>query len=304
MRVLVSDVAGSFGRLVAGRLLIDPAVEAVIGLDAHACYPPLAGLRFVRASLSQPEWTPLLDGIDAALYLGGVTGWPAHRADALAMLAGGRRFVQAAVAAGVPKVITVCRAAMYGAQPGAPVPETALVCGHQTGAYERAAAQFSDYLDALERDMHGTITRLRSAWLCGPGHVTLARCLRDLPPVCGCADRPVQAVHEDDLADVVMLALRTDLPGVYNVAADGGAALGDLHRQAGNFRACMPMIGLVALAWWRWRTRRVEPAPDRLRALYRVKALDVSKLQAAGWMPRYTTQAALAAALDRLGAGA
>ncbi len=78
MRVLVTGVAGSLGRLVAERLLDDPAVESVIGLDARTCHPPLPGLHFVRAALRQPEWTPLLNDVDAVIHLAGAE-WPTRR---------------------------------------------------------------------------------------------------------------------------------------------------------------------------------------------------------------------------------
>ena len=56
MRVLIAGVAGHTGRLLAERLLIEPDIDAVTGIDARACYPPIPGLRFVRVRPRQPEW--------------------------------------------------------------------------------------------------------------------------------------------------------------------------------------------------------------------------------------------------------
>ena len=68
-----------------------------------------------------------------------------------------------------------------------------------------------------------TVTTLRSAPVVGPGAERLpARILLGRPPlrVRGAA-MPVQVVHVDDLAAALALAATRDLPGVYNVAADG-----------------------------------------------------------------------------------
>ena len=62
-----------------------------------------------------------------------------------------------------------------------------------------------------------------SAPVVGPGAERLpARILLGRPPlrVRG-ASPPVQVVHVDDLVSALALAATTDLPGVYNVAADG-----------------------------------------------------------------------------------
>ena len=60
MRVFIGGVAGNTGRLLAERLLSSMRVDAVTGLDDRPCYPPLPGLRFVRAAYQQREWWPHL----------------------------------------------------------------------------------------------------------------------------------------------------------------------------------------------------------------------------------------------------
>ena len=68
-----------------------------------------------------------------------------------------------------------------------------------------------------------TVTTLRSAPVVGPGAERLpARILFGRPPlrVRG-ADAPVQVVHVDDLASALALVATRDLPGTFNVAADG-----------------------------------------------------------------------------------
>jgi nucleoside-diphosphate-sugar epimerase len=107
MRVLVAGVAGPTGRLLAEHLLAEPDVESVTGLDARACYPPIPGLRFVRARPRQPEWTPLLHEVDAAIHLDGLR-WPlswSDRTQEMTLVEDSKFFLRAVTEANVPKTI-------------------------------------------------------------------------------------------------------------------------------------------------------------------------------------------------------
>ncbi|MBI5957766.1 MAG: hypothetical protein HY866_03455 [Chloroflexi bacterium] len=119
MRVLIGGVSSSTGRLLAERLLAQPDMDEVIGLDAAACTPPVPGMRFVRAGLCQPEWSSLLARADAALLLIGQR-WPLRwgvRGGEMALVEESKCFIRAAVAARVPRLIVVQSAAVYGISP-------------------------------------------------------------------------------------------------------------------------------------------------------------------------------------------
>ena len=301
MRVLIAGVAGSLGRALAERLLADPAIEQVIGLDASACYPPVPGMHFVRADLRQPEWTPLLAGVDAAVLLTGMA-WPLRRSSGRreeTLVGDSKSFVRAAVAAGVSRLIVATSAALYGPQVSGPVTEGTPLLGYQASAYARARAMVADYLDTVAQGgYHGTLTRLRAAWVCGTQHLALARYLTRGPLLaCGYADRVIQVVHDADMVASLELALRRELPGVYNVCADGGMPFRELAALVGASGACTPLAWLALRAWWGWRWRDQPTPPGWVRALVRSQPLDASKLRAAGWTPGHSTRDALVEAL-------
>jgi UDP-glucose 4-epimerase len=307
MRVLIAGVAGSLGRALAGHLLADPACEQVIGLDAGACYPPVPGLDFVRASLRQPEWTPRLAQVDAAVLLTGLA-WPLRRSSGRAeeaLVEDSKSFVRAAVAAGVPRLIVASSAALYGDQVAGPVVESAPLQGYQASAYARARAMVSDYLDAVAQGgYNGILTRLRAAWICGPQHLALLHYLTGGPLLaCGYGDRVLQVVHEADMVTALVLALRRDLPGEYNVCADGGISFRQLAALVGDSGACAPLTWLVVRAWWRWRWRGQRTPPGWVWGLYHSQPLDAGRLRAAGWTPDYSTRDALVEALTVVRAG-
>jgi UDP-glucose 4-epimerase len=298
MRILVTGVAGQTGRLLAERLLAEPDIQSVTGVDERACYPPIPGLHFVRARPCQPEWTPLLAEADAAIHLDGLR-WPPHwsrRAQETRLVEESKFFLRAA-AANVPKTILLTSAAVYGPQPPGPVTESAPVHGHQASAYARARAQVSDYLDVMR--YNGVLTRLRAAWLCGPHHLALIRTFSGGPVrACGYEDHTLDVLHEDDLIAAVLVALRFDLPGIYNASAAGGIALRELAALVGENQTCVPLGSLVLRAWWRWRWLRWRTPPLWVKALYDSRPLDSSKLRAAGWTPRHTPRKALIEALE------
>jgi UDP-glucose 4-epimerase len=304
MRVLITGVAGSTGRLLAERFIGDPGVDAVTGLDARACYPPVRGMRFVRADLRQPEWQPLLEQVDVAVHIVG-TMWPlrrAYRALDTVVVEGSKRFLHAVRTAEVPKVILVSSAMVYGPQRGGleSVTESAPVHGHQTSAYARVRALLSDYLDMMMREWcGGVLTRLRVAGVCGPRHLSLIQYFSTAPVLaCGYEHRRLSVLHEEDLSAVVRLAAHQDLPGVYNVSADGGVTFRELAALVGQNRACVPLIVIALHAWLRWRWLGQRTPPAWIQSLYRALPVDATKLKATGWTPQYAPRDVLSEALN------
>jgi UDP-glucose 4-epimerase len=299
MRVLVTGVAGRIGRLVAERLVVQPDVQAVIGLDERLCRPPVPGMRFVRARLDQPEWGPLLATVDVVVHVDALTGWPLRRGIDRALVADTQHVLRAAVRAGVPRLVVANNAALYGLHPDGPLAESAPVRGHSASRYARTRAQVADYLDLFERRARGTVvTRLRTAWTCGTRYTAPARHFLQAPVlVCGEEERRFQVIHEDDLVLAIVHAVRHDLPGVYNVAADAGVSFHELAALVDKDRACVPLAWVMLWGWWGWRWLRRRTPPLWLRGLYRAQPVDAGKLRATGWTPRHTSRAALVEAL-------
>ena len=306
MRVLITGVASSLGPLLAGRLLADPAVDGVTGLDTRACHPPIEGLRFVRARLDQPDWLPLLDGIDRVVHLAALLDWPARRElRTLPPLDAHKRLLGVVVGAGVPRVVAVSSALLYGAQGRAPLAETASVRGHTAGPYARQQAMLADYLDALAAQNPQTrLIRLRVGWISGPYHRGLAHYLATVTGLPrGAEKRPIQIVHEDDLIGAIRLAMEYDLADVTHVAGDANLTLQAAAALAGARDRVLPLLWLRARAAWGWRWLGHRTPPEWVMALARSPVLLTDRLHGAGWVPRYTSRRALATALDPVQGG-
>ncbi len=108
------------------------------------------------------------------------------------------------------------------------------------------------------------------------------------------ATPPVQVVHVDDLVSALALAATTDLPGVYNVAADGWLDADDARALIG--RANVPAIPEEALTRALERTWALgvgDVPPGIVPYLVHPWVIANDRLRAAGWAPQHTNEQAI-----------
>jgi len=161
---------------------------------------------------------------------------------------------------------------------------------------DRAVAAFA----ARNRDV--TVTVLRVTNGLGPGLQTSHIALFSLPVIPSILgfDPRYQLIHEDDIVRVLEHAVREDLPGTYNVAADGVLALSEIAGLLG--KPLLPVLppwgtGLVAGPLNRLGLRMPEEMLNQLRY---GRGLDNRKLKAAGFHFRYTTRETVARFAEHL----
>jgi nucleoside-diphosphate-sugar epimerase len=302
--IAVTGASGVVGQRLLPLLVAHPDVARVVALDVREPGWRSRGLEFQRVDIAGTPLEPLLEGIDTVVHLAGVVDpIPDEALMARVNVEGTRRVLGAAAAVGVQRVVRISNATVYGAWPNNPVPLTEDAPlrpnPHFSPAVQGAEVE---RLFAVWRAEHPdvTVTTLRSAPVVGPGAERLpARIILGRPPlrVRG-ATPPVQVVHVDDLAAALVLAATRDLPGVYNVAADGW-----LDSDALRSLLPRPMVPAV-------------PADVLARALHRTWALGIGdvppgvvpylvhpwviandKLEATGWTPGRTNEEAIAEAL-------
>ena len=113
-----------------------------------------------------------------------------------------------------------------------------------------------------------------------------------MPAILG-FDPRLQLVHEDDVANALFHATEHDLPGVFNVAADGVLALSEIAGLLGKpFMPFLPPWG-TGLALAPLRRLGVRVPPELMNLLRFGRGVDNRKLKATGFEYRYTTREAV-----------
>jgi UDP-glucose 4-epimerase len=103
-------------------------------------------------------------------------------------------------------------------------------------------------------------------------------------------DARVQLLHTEDALAVLERATTQDLPGVFNVGADGVLMLSQAVRRAGRValpipEPLVPWVGRITR-----RARLVDFSPEQMRLLNYGRVVDTTKLKTGfGFEPRWTT---------------
>lgn len=223
MRVAVTGSAGQLGTVVLRRLAVERGVKAIRSLDLRP--PAVAGakLEHVRADMRDPDFARFLDGCDAVVHLAFlVTGGPPRALFDAINVGGSKNVFEAAARAGVKRVVYTSSLAAYGIVHGHTLPlveDSPRV--HQRGfPYAAAKYEVEAWLDEFEpAHPEMAIARIRPSIVIGAptvhGHGAMLerRVLIDL----GAA---LPLVWDEDVAEVIALALRKEARGAFNVTAE------------------------------------------------------------------------------------
>jgi len=106
-------------------------------------------------------------------------------------------------------------------------------------------------------------------------------------------DPLVQFVHVDDCASALAFAVERDLPGIYNVAAEGMLPWSEVRALFGKPGLPLPPFGTEAAAMLLRAARFHELPPEMLAMLRFGRGVDNKALQAAGYRYRYSTVGAI-----------
>jgi len=264
MKVFLTGGTGFIGGEVARRLRErGDDVVALVRAPGKAEALSAIGCTLVAGSLSDVAAIRSgLDGADAAIHSAAIyeVGIPAARRPAMyeTNVAGTRNVLSAALDAGTPKVVYVSTVAAFGDTRGAVVDET----------YEHPG-RYTSYYDETKHLAHQEARRQIAAGLpcvvVQPGAVygprdhsvvgdMVRKVARGRLPAVAFPSMGLTAVHRDDVADGILLALDAGRPGEAYVLGGDVTTLGDIvdtaARVAGRKppRLTMPVTLVKAVA--------------------------------------------------------
>lgn len=305
--IAVTGASGLVGQRLLPRLAEDDRVTRLIGLDVREPRRRVRNFDFHRVDIGSAELKPLLDAADVLVHLATVVDpIPDETLMARVNVEGARRVLDAAAAVGVRKVVRVSSAAVYGAWPNNPVPLTEDATLRPNPGFAPAvhAAEVERLLGEWREEHPAvTVTTLRSAPVLGAGAERLpSRLLLGRPPLRVRGATPaVQVVHVDDLVDALVLAIANDLPGTYNVAADGWLGADDVRALLPrSLLPPMPAELLERVLGRLWASGLGDVPPTVVPYLVHPWVVANDRLRAAGWRPRHSNEDAIVEGLDSL----
>jgi nucleoside-diphosphate-sugar epimerase len=301
--VAVTGAASGVGAALAARLVANPDVGRVLGLDERR--GDVEGVTWRVLDVRDPALAARLEKVDTVVHLATDASLDRDRSNQGELnVRGTQTVLTAAAATGVRRVVLTTSAMVYGALADNDVPlaEDAPLRAVPDGGL------LSDWLEverlaALAPRTHRglEVTVVRPATLVGPGVDSLLTRHFEAPRLLVVRDSSPkwQFCHVDDLAAALELAATGAATGVLTVGCDGWLSQEEVEVLSGLRRIELP----AALAFGtaeRLHRLGVLPAPaSDLQYVVHPWVVPSTRLRSAGWRPTYDNPTSLGLLLEQ-----
>lgn len=320
LAVAVTGPTGEIGKPLMSELERRPEVGSVLGMARRPFDPAEEGWEKVAYRrgdiLDRGALAALFDGVDVAVHLAFAI-FGSREETRKVNLQGTRNVFEAAIRAGVKRLVYASSVAAYGFHPENPQPlsEEVPARGSESFYYSAQKAELEDLLDELLVGSGVDAYVFRPCIVAGPRATMLVeqtvdavrvfdpvpalrRGIEKLPlvsPVLPDPGVPIQLVHHDDVARAMASAICGDgPPGAYNLAGEGEIGISDLARAIGWRSVPVPgpavSVGTAA-------ARRLKSLSSRFEwaiAADTPVLMDTTKARAKlDWQPQFDAQETL-----------
>lgn len=295
--IAITGAAGYFARCLIPLLETDPAVGRIIGIDLVEPEETVGWKKFEfhRLDIRDPGLAEILLGVDVLVHLAFILmRLPGAKELEDINIEGSRNVLQLAAETGINKVIFTSSVVAYGIRADNPIPliEEMPLRPNQDLYYSRNKAAVEKILSQIESDhpaMHVTILRPCTVVGRRADPASMASLTGSTITLVRGYDPLYQLVHEDDVARALHLAIKTDMPGTFNVCGDDPKSLGELARIAEKKTVALPLGLVKPMFQILWRLKATVFAPEWVKLTqYPIVAAN-DRIKAAGWEPQFST---------------
>ncbi|HEX5711806.1 MAG TPA: NAD-dependent epimerase/dehydratase family protein [Solirubrobacterales bacterium] len=320
LTVAVTGPTGEIGLPLMAALEHEAAVGVVRGMARRPFDPAAEG--WEKASyrrgdiLDRGSLAALFDGADVAVHLAFAI-FGGREETRRVNLEGSRNVFEAAIAAGVQRLVYASSVAAYGFHADNPQPLTEEVPprGSERFYYSAQKAELEATLDELLAGSGVEAYVFRPCIVAGPRATmvirkavegarlgdplpVLRRGVERLPltrPLLPDVSAPIQLVHHDDVAAAMTAAVAgRGEPGAYNLAGPGRVRVADIARALGWRTFPVPDLAVGLGAGVAQRLSRISPRLEWATALRTPVLMDTAKARRQlGWEPRFDAEETL-----------
>lgn len=315
MRVAITGATGNVGTSLIRALQADDDVEEIVGI-ARRCPDVLWDkVTWATADVANDDLVPLFRDADAVVHLAWLIQ-PSRDLKTLVRtnLQGSRRVFDAVARAEVPVLIYASSVGSYSPGPkDRPVTEEWPTGGVESSFYSRHKSRVEAMLDRFSKE-HPEIrtVRLRPALIfkaeagpevrrlfMGPFVPTALMHPRFIPLVPDTEGLVFQCVHSFDVGEAYRLAIKKDVSGAFNIAADPVIGPDELAELLHARKVRIPGRVLRGGADITWRGHLQPTPPGWVDMGLDAPVMDTTRARdVLGWQPRYSAQEALLELLE------
>lgn len=305
MRVLLTGAGGYLGGVLAARLASMPEIDSITGTDITLPPAPLPDkVNFTRMDIRSPELADAMSGHDFVIHCGFIVQWSAKMPAAVrddVNFNGTRNVAQAALKNRVRGFLYASSVAAYDPiqaegteNMGEDFP---IGKGDSPFYYCNSKAIAERILTEMLGSSGIVLTLFRMSYIIGPRNRATVPGFRENAFLVPGKDARTQFVHEDDVAEAFARAIRTDMPGAFNVVPDDFIRYSEFYDIIGAKPRTIPLWLARLATSIRWRYFGSPTHPSWVRQTLVDFAVSNAKLRDTGWTPRYNCADAVRTAM-------